>query len=80
MPDGMYFDLPLVPSPSPAGPASDDGAGAVGAPPPRTKAAKPLDFFMDDLIGFADRSGFDGCRTACDEFGKFQQSTQREKK
>ena len=67
MPDGMYLDLPLDPSPliEDDGPASEGGAGAVAAPP-RTKVPKPLDFFMEDLRGFADRSGFEGCRTACE--------------
>lgn len=65
MPDGMYLDLPLPPSPLDDGPASEGGAGAVAAPP-RTKVPKPLDFFMDDLRGFANRSGFEGCRTACE--------------
>ena len=65
MPDGMYLDLLLDPSPLDDGPASEGGAGAVAAPP-RTKVPKPLDFFMEDLRGFADRSGFEGCRTACE--------------
>ena len=47
-------------------PVSEDGAGAVAAAEPGRKNVGPPDAFdfMADLIGFADRSGFEGRRPA----------------
>jgi len=46
----------------PPKPVSEDGAGAVAAAEPGRKNVGPPDAFdfMADLIGFADRSGFEG--------------------
>ena len=73
IPDGKNLDgfdrLPLVPLAAailPPAPVSEDGAGAVSANAlGRIYVGPAADFdFIADLIGFADRSGFEGCRPA----------------